>query len=75
MKEGDEITVMLDGHVRRARVRAVNGKWVLLNVIGWGAEDQMLPLADEGTRWAKGWDEETQGALRAAHTLKDEATP
>jgi hypothetical protein len=72
VKEGDQISVMLDGHVRRAHVRAINGKWVLLHVIGWGAEDQMLALDDEGTRWAPGWDEETQGALRAANTLLDE---
>jgi hypothetical protein len=75
MKQGDTLSMMLDGHLRRADVRAVDEKWVLIRLIGWDGHMLALARADEGTRWLEGCDEETQGALRAAYALKDEATP
>ncbi len=36
-----------------------------------GAVDGSRSIADEGVTWALGWDEETAGALLAAHALAD----
>jgi hypothetical protein len=69
----DQVVVMVDGFVRRARVIAGDTKWVVCRLIGFDVAELMLPAADEGTVWARGWDDETQGALRAADALKDPA--
>jgi hypothetical protein len=34
-----------------------------------GASDGFIELAREGTAWARGWDDETKGALLAAYAL------
>ena len=66
-----EAVVMHNGHVRRAHVRAVDSKWVILRMIGFDVEDKIHSLAEEGVAWARGWDEETSSALRAAYALRD----
>jgi hypothetical protein len=67
----DKVSVMHEGHVRRARVIVADGKWLIYRLIGFDAADLILARDAEGTHWARGWDEETQGALRAADSLKD----
>lgn len=73
MNRRDKIVVMVDGFVRRAHVIAGDPKWVVCRLIGFDVAELILPAADEGTGWARGWDDETQGALRAADALKDPA--
>jgi hypothetical protein len=67
---GSEVCVIVEGRLHRARVLDVDVSeseiYVELPHLR-----HSLPFLDseEGTRWARGWDEETQGALLAAWTL------
>lgn len=65
---GDNIACMFGGRPIKGHVTTVTARMVY--VLGLGDTESMLFFAhEEGTKWARGWDPETAGALSAAWAL------
>ncbi len=79
---GDQILVVWDGakgEIRRARIEYYSGgdHWRFCTDPSQRASlhgGGLISEKDEGVAWIRGWDEEAEGALRAAWALADEPT-
>ncbi len=68
---GAEVSIIERGEVRRGHVKLADTQWVVTSIVGFETGQRIFSAAEEGTAWARGWDEETQGALRAAWALRE----
>jgi hypothetical protein len=71
---GIEITCICDGRAIKGHATTVSKRSIY--VLGLHDKVPMLFFAsEEGTKWARGWDAETAGALQAANALLDAPAP
>jgi hypothetical protein len=72
---GETVACMLDGRVRRGRATTVSKTSIYIELPDDGGVPLLFFASEEGTKWARGWDGETVGALCAAHALLDPPVP
>jgi hypothetical protein len=71
---GIEITCVVDGRAVKGHATTVTKRSIY--VLGLHDKVPMLFFAsEEGTKWARGWDAETAGALQATNALLDPPVP
>lgn len=70
---GAEVSFIEQNEVRRGHVKLADAHWVVTSIVGFETGQRIFSTAEEGVSWARGWDEETQGALRAAWALREPA--